>query len=78
MLFRDPRPSLWGVGTPSTTCRLAHPASSLANSSDERVRSKSRLLANQSALSVDLLSLVATENPRVALVDLEKRSLGRI
>lgn len=35
-----------------TTCRLAYPASSLAISSEEKVKFKSRLLANQRLLAI--------------------------
>lgn len=67
---------IWGC-LDATTCRLAHPASSLAHSSDGRVRLKKAGCQLIRALcSVDSLSLVATENRHVAL--LTRRSLGRI
>ena len=78
ILFRDPQSSLWGVWTPITVCRLACPASSLANSSDERVRFKIRLLANESSLFCQLAVPRCHREPTHSSLDLEKRSLGSI
>lgn len=72
ILFRDPRSSLWSVWTPITVCRLACPASSLANSSDERVRFKIRLLANQSSLFCQLAVPRCHREPTHSSLDLEK------